>query len=137
MGRWVGLREALGRRHAVIRAVAFIPSLSLGSAASRVGLSSGQAGPPWEEKGGSRCIPFWPNAGVVALPDNKRNRHLVRGDQPEPSTVARGGLGSMPPKHIPSALGVQAPDAGHIPPVTSPCRYSYDLRRTLHGTAKY
>lgn len=60
----VGLRAALSRRHSVTRVVASIPSLSLGSAASRVGICSGQAGSPWEEKHGGRCIPFWPNEGV-------------------------------------------------------------------------
>lgn len=82
MPRWVGLGEALSRRHAVITVVASIPSLSLGSAASRLGRSSGQAGSPWEEKGDGRCIPFWPNEGAVSLPDRKHIQSPLRARGP-------------------------------------------------------
>ena len=48
---------------------------------------------------------------------SKYNRTLVVGDRPEPSTVARGWVGPIPRKHIPSV--VRAIDAGHVTPVTS------------------
>ena len=64
----MGPREARSGRHSVVGVMASIPSLSPGSAASRIGVSPGQAGSPWEEKGGS-------NEGIVSLPDQQIQPH--------------------------------------------------------------
>ena len=74
----------------------------------------------------------WPHERVIFLPNQKIQLYPTVMRAPESSTMAKGldraeqGMGSIPPKHLPSVLGGgegRGGDAGQVTPVTSPCRH--------------